>query len=98
MSIDISGDSFTFSSLFIEIQDQKLLEIEMLLHLIKSPIAIHFGNLFTFEVANIQILMALPYSGGYCAMRRQGFSIPVSECERPPFPALFSDKHRIELS
>lgn len=42
--LDVPQDSLNYHSFFIEIQDQKLLEIEMLLHLIKSPIAIHFGN------------------------------------------------------
>ena len=33
-------------SLFIEIQDQRLLEIEMLLQIIRSPISVHFGRCF----------------------------------------------------
>ena len=31
---------------FIEIQDQRLLEIEMLLQIIRSPISVHFGRCF----------------------------------------------------
>ena len=31
---------------FAEIQDQRLLEIEMLLQIVRSPVAVHFGKYF----------------------------------------------------
>lgn len=31
-----------------EIQDQRLLEIEMLLQIVRSPVAVHFGKYFLY--------------------------------------------------